>query len=1005
MMMSTSRRTRGILPHRPANPFTLAGLSGRIGLIAAALALAFGVELIGPRPEAQARQQASIRRFDGSHFYLGPGVPDRYQAVRDRLAALEQTARPGYYIVVLRSSGAPSSTATRDYANVLFDTWRAQASADRRPFDADHSLLVVVALDNHQVAVHTGEALRALGLKGATIEREVIEDSHFADLARAEKYPEAIVALLDAADRWIARHDATTRRPVARTSVPAPAGGDSESAETGRSVAVGLGIAVAVVIAAVVGLLWFVHRRTRGHLDQRIKEVRSKAADVMDRLDGLKERIKLLPTSSADYQKTPMAGETARLYEDIQARGGRLWDRWLQVMDAVDRAEKLAAGVTSPFRRKALHDAETTLEQKGVFEEIQEGAKSIAADLDRLDGAHEAARAEASACRAALDRLRDRIDAIAKFGLPDRPFQAELHALAEDEARQEAQLLADPLGARSALEADRRHAEQALAKLDRLTGLFADAQKLATTLEATRRQAAEHRARGLRLDEDGGNPDPPLARADEARAAVLATLQAGDADAAGRELESASSLADEAKAAIDRVREARDYSRRETPERARVTERLRAAMPHAEADYHRLEAEFAPSTWAEVARGMDQVRSLIGSFDRLTAEASDAASESSQRYLAAASALRGLAQQQKTALRLMSAISDRLNALTSIRDECRKRRDELEAVSRQVEDVFRRNDPQVGTMALDLLGEARRNRDAVLAASERPRPDWPSVREGIVRAMESFSVAQDQAEVDVRGHQQLSDEYDRARGELERVADLLSSRREDRPAANRRFRSAAEVLDQIAQELAAPHGEWTRWLDQVRGAQADLLQAEQLARQDILLASQAQSEVDAAANLVHQVQSSGSMGIAPDTSAAESALDRAGGFLRSQQYEAAIDAAGEAQQAARRAYEEASHQAAWQQMQVDAERRRWQGPLEPEDGGSALGHALATAGAVAAGVILNNVLNAAVHAGDTGHDSHSDGGDSSPASEPAPAETDTGTGGGSWQDETGQGAW
>ncbi len=999
--MRTSRRNRGILPRRPASPFTFAGPSGRIGLIAAALALALGVELIGLHPEAQARQQASIRRFDGSHFYLGPGVPDRYQAVRDRLAALEQTATPGYYVVVLRSSGARSPTATRDYANVLFDTWRTQAEADRRPFDADHSVLVVVALDNHQVAVHTGEAFKALGLKGATIDRELIEDSHFADLARAEKYPEAIVALLDAADRWIARHDPATHRSVARTSVPAPTptptGGDSESAATGRSIALGLGIAVAAVIAAVIGLLWFVHRRTRGHLDQRIKEVRSKATDVMDRLDQLKERIKLLPASSADFQKTPMAGETASLYEDVQARGGRLWDRWLQVMDAVDRAEKLAAGVTSPFRRKALHDAEATLEQKGVFEEIQEGTQSIAADLDRLDGAHEAARAEASACRAALDKLKERIDAIAKLGLPDRPFQAELHGLMEDRDRLEPQLLADPLGARSSLEADRKKADEAAGRLDRLAGLYADAQKLAIALDATRRQAAEHRARGLRLDEDGGNPDPPLARADEARAAVLAALQAGDADAAGRELASAQALADEAKAAIDRVREARDYARREVPERARVTERLRAAMPHAEADYHRLEAEFAPSTWAEVARGMDQVRTLIGSFDRLTAEASDAASESSQRYLAAANALRGLAQQQKTALRLMSAISDRLNALTSVRAECRKRRDELEAASRQVEDVFRRNDPLVGSMALDLLGEARRNRDAVLAASERPRPDWPSVREGIARAMESLSVAQDQAEVDVRGHQQLSDEYGRARGELERVADLLSSRREDRPAANRRFRSAAEVLDHVAQELAAPHGEWTRWLDQVRGAQTDLQQAEQLARQDILLASQAQSEVEAAANLVHQVQSSGSMGFAPDTSAAESALDRAGGLLRSQQYEAAIDAAGEAQQLARRAYEDTAQQAAWRQMQVDAERRRWQGPAEPDDGGSTLGHALATAGAVAAGVILNNVLNAAAHAGD----------DSSPPSEPAPAETeiDTGTGGGSWQDDAGQGSW
>ncbi len=782
------------------------------------MALALGTAMAGLPAEARAREQVPIPRFDGSHVHLGRGVPDTYQVVRERIDALARAATPSYYVVVVRSSGVRSSTTTTDYANALDETWRAQAAADRRPFDADRSVIVVVAIDNHQVAVHAGESLRALGLAGETIDRDVIEESHFSELARGEKYPEAIVSLLDTADRWIARHDATTRKSVTTVGVPAPPTAGSQAGPTARSIALGLGISVAVVIAAVFGLMWFVHRRARGQLAQRIKDVRSRATDVMDRLDALKERIKLLPTLTADFQQTTMAGETAKLFDGTKDRTGRLWDRWLQVMESLDRAQKLAVGVGSPFRKKALRDAEAALEQKGVFEEIDEGIKSGSDALDGLDHAHESARVEIAADRAAIDKLRERVESIGKLGLPVDPYQAVLHTLVEHHGALEQTALSDPIGARSLLESDRKNAEELLGRIDRLAGLYAEAQKLATTLDALRRQVADHRSKGLRLDEQGGNPDPALARADEARTAVLASLQAGDAEAAAGELESARSLADEARATIERVREARDYCRREAPERARVTERLRAAMPHAEADYHRLEGEFAPSSWADVARGMDQVRALVDSFDPIAAEAANEASETSQRYLAAAGTLRGLAQQQKTALRLMSGIGDRLNALTAMRDECRKRRDELEAAARRVEDVFRRNDSLVSTMAVDLLGEARRNRDAVLAAGDRPRPDWTSIREGIARAIESFSVAQDQAEVDIRGHQQLSEEYDRARAELERIAGLLSGRREDRPAANRRFRSAAEVLDQLAQELATPHGEWTRWLDQVRGA-------------------------------------------------------------------------------------------------------------------------------------------------------------------------------------------
>ena len=453
-------------------------------------------------------------------------------------------------------------------------------------------------------------------------------------------------------------------------------------------------------------------------------------------------------------------------------------------------------------------------------------------------------------------------------------------------------------------------------------------------------------------------------------------------------------MLERARGFVEQVRGAREYCRREHPERLRTTERLRSAVPQAEADYHRLEREFAPGSWEGVRQNLDQVHGLLASFDRLAADAAAESSDDAQRYLAGAALLRQLAQQQQAALRLMSGIGDSLNALSAVRDECRRRRGELDAAIRRVEGDFRQNDPMISTMALDILDQARHAREAVLDAFERPRPDWPSLRDGLAKAMESVSVARDQAEVDVRSYQQLAAEYERARAELERVASLLAGRREDRMAANQRFRSAAEVLDQVGLDLSQPHGEWPRLLDQVKGAVGDLEQAERLAREDIRLAAQAQAEIEEAARSIDQARGYFAMGVGADTSAAQAAVNRAEQLLGSQQYEQAIESAGQAQLAARRAHQDAVQQASWRQMQADAERRRWEGGR----GGSAMGDALTTGAAVAAGVILGNVVSGAAEDGSSAPPDMPE-----PAISPEPPPTDTSVT--SWESDTGQSSW
>src|SRR5262249_47421560 len=170
----------------------------------------------------------------------------------------------------------------------VYEAWRDQAKAKGLTLDPERSVIVVLAIENHRVEVHPGTALRSLGLRDA-IEQQLLRTSGFRDLAQAEKYPEAITALLDSTNQWILEHDPAVRRPVVAEKtathavVGSPTSMESRGGTAGRDVAIGLVLSLLVIIAAIMGLVWMAHRRARGRLDQRIKEMRSRPTDPRDR--------------------------------------------------------------------------------------------------------------------------------------------------------------------------------------------------------------------------------------------------------------------------------------------------------------------------------------------------------------------------------------------------------------------------------------------------------------------------------------------------------------------------------------------------------------------------------------------------------------------------------------------------------------------------------------------------------------------------------------------------
>ena len=179
-------------------------------------------------------------------------------------------------------------------------------------------------------------------------------------------------------------------------------------------------------------------------------------------------------------------------------------------MDVLEKAQKLAARSGSPLSQKTLAEAEELITKQGSFAEIETQAQAIAADVDRLEHAHQAARTVLEAVTAARPKIDAGLEEVKKLGLPTAPYQEELGAVAAGLTQASSVLAADPLGTMTVLEQLRSRSDAFLGRIERVVSLFGDAQKVKSSLETIKRQVAGHRAQGLKLIEDGGNPDPLL---------------------------------------------------------------------------------------------------------------------------------------------------------------------------------------------------------------------------------------------------------------------------------------------------------------------------------------------------------------------------------------------------------------------------------------------------------------------------------------------------------------
>jgi len=693
--------------------------------------------------------------------------------------------------------------------------------------------------------------------------------------------------------------------PISAAAAPLAAlGGELALALIGSLVAVGLIVA---------GLIWLGRRRARGNFDAKLKNYRGRAVDMMDRLDALKARLKALPIEGPTRSAT-MSGETLELYRKVEGELGGLWDRWLEVMDVVDKAQRRAAG--------KLAEADRLVSDAKVFDEVEAGAKACSEALDRLDRAGEETKSAAAAVAQSREEAAARVVEIGRAGLPTDPLQPQLDRIAEREKQAGESLASDPIGAKTILDAaladSKALGERAIALIARLE----ESRSERAALEKLRGEVAKQRAGGLRLDEEGGDPDPLLTLTGEALDQAMTALEAGDPVEAAARLETARTQAKTARGRLEAVVQAKALSARELPEHRRETQRLREAVRQYEAFEQELKRDFAADSWRSVSGNLTQARALLDTFDRKADEAAEAASETNQKYLLGARLIAGLAREQQAVFRLMNAVGERLSELKAARSDAQRFATDFDDRLSRLRAFFDQNGQAIGAEARSSLDALVRAKEAAVRRATEPRPDWSSVQRELAGAIQEQAIVQTRAEADVKVHAQLMDELDQARREAERIGAFLASHAEDRAAANQSYRHAVEVLKRVGDERTRAGNEWAGLLEQVRGARADLNRAERLANEDARLARQAETELSEAARTIRQARTFLSMGVTLDTAAAESLLDQATRSYHDQDYERAIRSAEASIQRAREAHNQGAQAVYQRRMQLEADQRR-----------------------------------------------------------------------------------
>jgi hypothetical protein len=224
------------------------------------------------------------------------------------------------------------------------------------------------------------------------------------------------------------------------TASPEPAQGGLLEGRATTLLMIGLGLLGFVAIA----ILFARKRRLQKTVEERFSVFRKQAVSLMDELDSLRKRHKTLPLQDPDFT-VPMTGATLALYGQVNRDLDELWERWLEVMEIWDQTQqRIRTG--SGLAQKPTEEARKLMDG-GKIEELVRQSRLCKEQLDRLNQAHERARATLASTRCELAEIQHALTKGTGVLLPSDLHHREIEGAETTLAEAEMTLAADPLGA------------------------------------------------------------------------------------------------------------------------------------------------------------------------------------------------------------------------------------------------------------------------------------------------------------------------------------------------------------------------------------------------------------------------------------------------------------------------------------------------------------------------------------------------------------------------------
>ncbi len=672
---------------------------------------------------------------------------------------------------------------------------------------------------------------------------------------------------------------------------------------------------IGAVGAGVAGLSVRARRKYRREVTAQFDQYRSRAVGLMDQLDALRKEHETLMKVDPDFTE-PSTGRTQAVYREVETDLNGLWDKWLHLMDVWERADKLVRSASS-MNSEQITQAKALLETDGAFDGVDELVASCRTRMDNLGRAHEDAR---KAFAAANESVKKADQAIA--ALTDRKIRlgSESNALASvvkvlDEAK--GLIVADPIGAKEIVARADATLVEIHGRAGRISALADRTEGLTSKIGTITAEAVQLRGDGLLLKEPEADPDPKLARAGKMVEVATNELRKADADAAERILGETEALLMATEADMKRHQEARGACLTAIPESRKALGEVESAIQESGAVLERMQASFAPESFAGVADRVEAAEKLAKSAREGIARAAEDAEEPNQRFLAAMSRIVQARDAIARAGAATKEVVQRNEALNVIAANFRQALADSKSAEQETMALFAKSREIVSDEARKSLDQAMTIVRRVEESAAQDKPNWPEAERLMQAASRALDLARNQAQEDIAGFEKLQAREKQVRQRLETVGRTLERGDKDRPPANQRYRQARDLLLRYVDSATDKTYGWDeklRWLDEV-AANAD--RAEELANQDINLANGAQAEIESAARSLRKSQAYYGSGVSADLSRAEALLTEARKHLASQAYETAVEAAQAADHAASVATNKAEHAARKRRMQAD----------------------------------------------------------------------------------------